>query len=538
MNVTRGAEERDLGELSAEELRDDVRTLREQVRLYEAVLRTGPVFVHVYDREMNSRWSTATLRPELGYQPAGLMSREENYALVHPDDRPAADRDMLVLLEGEPYRPRRLRVRNAEGEWRWLAIIAANLLDDPDVGRIVVHAWDITEEVAREEQIDASRRLLASLIDTLDEGVVVVSEGRVAFANAKITHFFPAVGDHHELIGRPAEEMHDAFSQRMAGPEEFVESSWRLVSAGEAVRGRLIETADARIFEQNFLPIHVGGRLSSRMWVYRDVTEQRQFERRQKRLLEMEREARLSAEQQNERLRELDELKNTFVATVSHELRTPLSAMRSYIDLLLDPDGDPLNDEQRELATVVHRGALRLGRLIDDLLVLAQLQSRSLQIERGTVSIADVVADAVDEVGRGVRRDVAITTDVASGPAVVTDRVRLTQIVSNLLGNATKFAQREVRCAARRAADHWVIEVSDDGPGIAPDDLRHVFEPFYRGRSGNGSRRQGTGLGLPISAQIAELLGGSLTIANSSDSGAIARLIIPFDHEESDDARG
>ncbi|HET7379902.1 MAG TPA: PAS domain-containing protein, partial [Gaiellales bacterium] len=149
--MTRGADERDLHPLSAEERRDEVRALRERVRLYEAVLRTGPVFVHVYDREMNSRWSTATLRPELGYQPAGLMSREENYALVHPDDRPEEDRDIRDILRGEPFTPRRLRVRNAEGEWRWLAIIAANLLDDPDVGRIVVHAWDITEEVAREE---------------------------------------------------------------------------------------------------------------------------------------------------------------------------------------------------------------------------------------------------------------------------------------------------------------------------------------------------------------------------------------------------
>jgi signal transduction histidine kinase len=412
------------------------------------------------------------------------------------------------------------------------------LLDDPDVGRIVVHAWDITQEVAREEQIDASRRLLASLIDTLGEGVVVVSDGRVAFANAKITHFFPAVADHQELIGHPAEEMHGAFSQRMADPEEFVESAWRLVSAGEAVRGRLVETADGRIFEQNFLPVHVGGRLTSRMWVYRDVTEQRQFERRQKRVLEMEREARLSAERQNDRLRELDELTNTFVATVSHELRTPLSAIRSYIDLLLDPEGEPLRDEQRELAAAVHRGTLRLARLVDDLLVLAQLQSHSLQVERSSVDVPAAISDAVEEVRRGSQRDVSITTDLASGPAVGTDRVRLTQIVSNLLGNAAKFARAEVRCSARPAAGHWVIEVVDDGPGIAVEDLEYLFEPFYRGRSGNSSRRQGTGLGLPISAQIAELLGGSLAIANSPDPGAIARLIIPFDHEESDDARG
>ena len=531
LKVTRRARERALEELSAEEL-------RARVRLYEAVLVTGPVFVHVYDREMNSRWSTATLRPELGHQSAELLSREENYAFVHPNDRPDSDREIQELLRGNPYTPRRLRVRDAEGQWRWLAIMAANLLDDPEVGTIVVHAWDITEEVAREEEIDASRRLLTSLIDTLDEAVVVVSEGSVAFANAKITHFFPAVGDHRELIGRSAEQLHDACAQRMADPEEFVESGRRLVSAGETVRGRLIETADGRIFEQNFLPIHVSGRLTSRMWVYLDVTESLQFERRQKRLLEMEHEARLSAEQQNDRLQELDELKNAFVATVSHELRTPLTAMRSYIDLLLDPEGEPLSDEQRELAAPVQRGTLRLARLVDDLLVLAQRQSRSLHIERSSVDVPAVLADAVDEVRRGIGRDVSITTELTSGPPAHTDPVRLTQIVSNLLGNAAKFARGEVHCAVRPAADHWVIEVDDDGPGIPPEELERVIEPFYRGRSTNGNGHHGTGLGLPISAQIADLLGGSLKIANGADSGVIARLVVPFDHEESDVAHG
>jgi signal transduction histidine kinase len=130
-----------------------------------------------------------------------------------------------------------------------------------------------------------------------------------------------------------------------------------------------------------------------------------------------------------------------------------------------------------------------------------------------------------------------ITPEFSSGPAIETDRVRLTQIISNLLGNAIKFARGQVRCSARPAADHRVIEVVDDGPGIAPEDLERVFEPFYRGHPGGGGGRQGIGLGLPISEQLAELLGGSLKVADSAGSGAIARLVIPFEHQGSDDAR-
>ena len=459
--VTASSAGGDLEQRSVQELRDEVRVLRERVRLYEAVLVTGPIFVHVYDREMNSRWSTSTLRPELGYQPSELLSGEQNYAFVHPEDRPGAKLRAERLLQGDRHTPRRIRVRDAQGEWRWLAIIAADLLDDPDVGSIVVHSWDVTDEVAREEEIDASRRLLASLIDTLDEGVVVVSEGTVAFANAKISQFFPAVGDHQQLIGRPPDG--DARgSSRRAWPtrrrlSNLGGGSWLPVRWFAAATSR---PRRAGSLSRTFFPIHVGGRLTSRMWVYRDVTGQRQLERRQKRLLEMEREARLSAEQQNERLRELDELKTELVATVSHELRTPLSALRSYIELLLDPDGEPLSEEQREIAGAAQRGALRLGRLVDDLLVLAKLQSRSLRIERSRVDVPGAVAEAIDEVRRGASRDVRITTEFVPGPSIDTDRVRLTQIVSNLVGNAAKFARQDVRCSAHPAGDHWVIEVS------------------------------------------------------------------------------
>ena len=111
-----------------------VRDLAERVRLYEAVLTTGPIFVHVYDRDMNSRWSTASLRPELGYEPQQPMSAEENYAFVHPDDVPDAAHGPAPDRDGEPPPPRRIRVRDAEGEWRWLALLSVDLLDDPDVG--------------------------------------------------------------------------------------------------------------------------------------------------------------------------------------------------------------------------------------------------------------------------------------------------------------------------------------------------------------------------------------------------------------------
>ncbi|MGE5636820.1 MAG: ATP-binding protein [Nocardioidaceae bacterium] len=500
--------------------------LADRVRLYEAVLATGPILVHVYDRAMNSRWSTASLRPELGYQPTEALSAEENYAFVHPDDLPAKRLD-IERASTDAAAPRRIRVRNAEGEWRWLALLSVDLLDDPAVGSIVVHAWDVTDEVAREEEIEAARQRLAALIDTLEEAVIVVSDGAVSYANARVSELFPTAGAHDGLIGRRAADLQETFARSMADPQAWLETALRAVAAGEPVRGRLVETADGRMLEQHFVPIRVGDRESGRMWVYRDVTAQQQLERRRERLLRLERAARHAAEEQNERLRELDELKTGFVATVSHELRTPLSALTSYLELLLDPAGEPLTTEQRMVAESAQRGAARLARLVDDLLVLARLQSRSLRVDRVPFDVAAAVGEAVAEVASNAPSEVEISVDVVPGPAVCGDRMRLMQIVANLLGNAVKFADRRVRCSARADGALWVVEVADDGPGIPDEELERVFEPFFRGGNEGKGKGAGAGLGLAISSQLAKLLGGSLTIENADEGGARARLALP-----------
>ena len=261
-----------------------VRDLADRVRLYEAVLTTGPILVHVYDRAMNSRWSSASLRPELGYQPTEALSAQENYAFVHPEDVPPAPLDVERAAGDAPV-PRRIRVRNAEGEWRWLALLSVDLLDDPAVGSIVVHAWDITDEVAREDEIEASRQRLSALIDTLDEAVVVVSDGTVSYANARVSELFPTAGGHEALIGRPAADLQETFARSMADPQAWVDTGLRAVAAGEPIHGRFVETADGRILEQYFVPIRVAGRETSRMWVYRDVTAPLQLERRREQVL-------------------------------------------------------------------------------------------------------------------------------------------------------------------------------------------------------------------------------------------------------------
>ena len=510
--------------------------LAEQLHRYETVLATGPIFVHLYDRDMNSRWSSAQLRPELGHEPVPQATAEENLSFAHPDDRDMLMEDWERMLAGEPRLRRRIRVRDSEDAWRWLEMIYVNLLDDSEFGYSIAHTWDVTEQVVKELEVEEGRRQLDALIDTLDEAVIVVAGDQVRFANAHISELLPALGPADALIGRPAGELRAAVASMMIDPGAFLAQTERDLARGERISGRVVETADGRSLEQQMVSVEVPGLEPSRVWVLRDVTARRQAEHRRERLFDLERSARRGAEEQNQRLRELDELKNELVATVSHELRTPLSAVSSYIELLTD-DAHGLTGEQHGIALAAARGVGRLRRLVDDLLLLAQLEARTLPVDRVPVDVAGAVMGVVADVRAGTGDAIEIRTDVVDGAAWNGDRLRLEQIVTNLVSNGVKFASGLVLCRASCSDGEWVIDVGDDGPGIPESEAEKVFEPFVRGQATRTDGSTGAGLGLPICERLAQRLGGTLKLAPAppdagAATGAWLRLTLPLTNGE------
>ncbi len=503
--------------------------LRRQLHRFERVLATGPMFVHIYDRELNSRWSTSWLRSEMGYDLAPALTGEENLALVHPDDVAAAQRGLERVLQGAEHEQIRIRVRHADGGWRWLAVMHTALLEDDEVGYVLAHAWDVTDQVTAEMDLEASNGLLEQLIDALEKAVVVIAGGVIRFANASFAELFSVTGEPGDLIGRSVEDLRPRAAAVMSDPD-FFEQVRRDMASGHPVDGRIAQTVAGRTLEGRMLSVDPPGREGSRVWILRDITAQRLAEGRRERLLELERVARRGAEEQNRHLRELDELKNELVATVTHELRTPISAIRSYVELLAEDDS--LQEESRDLARSAARGIARLGRLVDDLLVLAQLEARTLPLQSAEVDVTASIEGVIADLRSSQTGSVVISEDLTPGVPWLGDRLRLEQIITNLLGNALKFASTTVACSASVAGGEWVIEVGDDGPGIPGAEAGLIFEPFVRGRSATRRGTTGAGLGLPLSRRLAEHLGGSLAIEPAPRhqrelTGAWFRLSLP-----------
>jgi signal transduction histidine kinase len=234
----------------------------------------------------------------------------------------------------------------------------------------------------------------------------------------------------------------------------------------------------------------------------------------------------------NERLSELDRMKDDFVASVSHELRTPLTSIRGYLELLREGEAGELTGAQHEFVAIVERNADRLLRLVGDLLFVAQVEAGKITLDPGLTHIDELVRQAVDTARpaateKGIAVDLDLAVDGVS--ELHADRARLGQVLDNLISNALKFTQTGGHVTVRTSqdADAIVIEVSDDGMGMSPADVNRLFERFFRTASATKQAIQGTGLGLAIVKAIVEAHDGVITVRSIAGAGTVFRVELP-----------
>jgi signal transduction histidine kinase len=233
--------------------------------------------------------------------------------------------------------------------------------------------------------------------------------------------------------------------------------------------------------------------------------------------------------------RELDRLKDDFVATVSHELRTPLTSMMGFLEMIREGEAGELNDEQQRFLAIVYRSSERLQRLVGDLLFVARLDANGLQLQFGEAQLDQIVRESVESSSALARsREVELLAEIAPLPRVTGDRERLTQLVGNLISNALKFTPAGGRVVARSFVDgsNAVVEIEDNGIGIPETEQVRLFQRFFRSSTATAQAIPGTGLGLVISKAIAEAHGGSIGMTSVEGEGTCFRVEIPLEPEE------
>jgi two-component system sensor histidine kinase/response regulator len=363
------------------------------------------------------------------------------------------------------------------------------------------------EELA-DQNFDLERlaNVLRAVLDSTIDGILLSdAEGNMQLANRPLVRLTREMGMSYDgtIVDRLLSVAHrvrdeDAYRKTMEGLRENPDES-TFDEFEDSVTGRVFQGFTSPVLDDR-------GGFIGRLWTLRDVTQQR----------------------------ELDRLKDDFVATVSHELRTPLTSMMGFLEMIREGEAGELNDEQKRFLAIVYRSSERLQRLVGDLLFVARLDANGLQLQFGDAQLDDIVRDAVEASGALARsREVSLVAEVGEVPPVSGDKERLSQLVGNLISNALKFTPAGGSVVARTFVDEGqAVVIADTGIGIPLGEQSRLFQRFFRSSTATEQAIPGTGLGLVISRAIAEAHGGTIGVTSLPDEGTTFRVEIPLEPVE------
>jgi len=360
----------------------------------------------------------------------------------------------------------------------------------------------------------------ASLVEHAPDAIVIIDEsGVIRLVNAQTERLFGYYRE--ELIGRPVEILiptrlhrrHVEDRRRYAADPRVRPMGVGLELFGTRKDGREFPV------EISLSPIVTGeGKFVAS--AIRDVTERKAFEQRLRDL--------------NAELEDASRAKDQFLASMSHELRTPLNAIIGFTGTLLMKLPGPLNDEQERQLGIVAWSARHLLSLINDILDLAKIHSGKREMVFETVPVAQVVSDvAASHAALAADKGLELTTQVAEDcEFATTDRRSLRQILLNLTNNAIKYTQKgsvriDVHGARRNGRSAIVLRVSDTGVGIKPEDQARLFGAFEQFDFSHLGQFDGSGLGLHLCRNLAELLGAELSVTSKYGEGSAFTLTLP-----------
>jgi PAS domain S-box-containing protein len=356
---------------------------------------------------------------------------------------------------------------------------------------------------AKYQETLVEKKQTVSVLESIAEGLVVVNnKGEVVMMNPAAERLLAV--SQKERIGKPLTEgiRDEALISLAQGSGEDRDI---VLNAKQDTTKKVLRASNAMITDEDGKTVGMVAMLS-------DVTKQR----------------------------ELDQLKSEFVSKVSHELRTPIVAMQHALSILVDEVAGPLGEEQKKFASLTQRNLQRLNVLINDLLDLSKLEAKKMELRLESASLIPVIQGVCDTLDAWAKaKAINISKRLPSDlPNVTCDPHRVTQVITNLMGNAIKFTPKQGRITveARVIDGGRAVEVSvaDNGVGISKDDLPKLFNKFQQVGERTASDISGTGLGLAISKEIVELHKGRIWAESdpSVRQGTRFAFTVPLDGAE------
>jgi PAS domain S-box-containing protein len=541
-----------LSMIDVTERRQREEDLREGWEQYRHLVELSPDAIAVHDGQTIRYANSAAARLFGAPGPADLVGRPV-MSVVHPDFRPVvASRihtltgpgevvplieEVWLRLDGTPVEvevaaaPLMLQgraavqviARDITGRKRAQAALAAQARELGELNRRLQQRNEEVEGAieARTHELRESERRFRTIFEAAPVGISLLTlDGRFLAANQALQRMLGYTED--ELRALSIADVTDP-TERQRGQAAIRDLLDGNIST--VIREKLdVDRAGNPIWVEVAATLlrDEAGRPQSILSMITNITERKQTEE--------------AMRLQYERLRELDQLKNGFISSVSHELRTPLTSIRGFTEFLEEGVGGPLTSEQLQFVTQIAAGSKRLQVMVDDLLDFARLEAGAFSLHCVRGDLATLVREVVDSLQpQATARSITLSADLSrSSFPLQLDPNRITQVLTNLVGNALKFTPSggRVRCVLKGESQGARVEVQDNGPGISARHLPNLFTRFYQVDPSNTRLTGGTGLGLSISKAIVEAHGGQIGVESEEGRGSTFWFTLP---EESPD---
>ena len=470
---------------------------------YREVVESSLGFVFTCTMEGRLTSLNAFTAETLGYRMEDLTGRPFPELL----DSPGVVRfqECLRTLRTHEEWQGAIPVRRSDGIYRRIAFRSRRMELHGERPFILFHGMDVTEQHEAEEALHLATRQRELILESVGDGIYGIDlEGRLTFINeagARLLGYSP-----DDLTGR---EVHDVIHHSHADGTPYSPATSPILQGmrkREAVRMRdeVFWRHDGTKIPVEYIanPLIEDGLLSGMVVAFQDVSERRRLEK----------------------------MKDEFISTVSHELRTPLTSLRASLGLISSGALDRRPEKQRQMIEMAIGNCDRLVRLVNDILDFEKMESGRLPLNRVPLEAVDLLRRAAD-VAHGMATAVNMTFNIDAGPAMVlADPERTLQVLNELVSNAIKFSApgTMIRLGTQPSGDEEVcFVVADQGRGIAPEKLDHIFDRFQQGDASDSRALGGTGLGLALCRSIVEQQGGRIWAESAPGKGSRFLFTLP-----------
>lgn len=560
-----------IAEASLRQIKQAQEATKQSETRFRSLIENSSDEIAILDASGTLLYESPSSNPTLGY-PSVQFIGKNLFQLIHPDDGERIQNTLAELVRNPDLHPReQFRLLHRDGTWRWIEVVATNLLAEPSVQGIVLNYHDVTERVQTEKQIQQQLkrlnglrlidRAIASSFDlnvTLNVvlrqvfSLLEVDASAILLTNAHghVIEYAASHGFRSDALGFTRLKPGRGYAGQAMLERKTIHISTVTESHGEAVQ--TLEFADEAFVEYYGAPLIAKGEIKGVLEVYHRaaldtdpawleflealagqaaiaIDNAQLFRSLQQANTELElrvEERTTELHRTNIELERANRTKDEFLANMSHELRTPLNSILGLSESLLEQRRGPLNDHQQRSLQIVEASGQHLLELINDVLDLSKIEAGKFDFYPQPISVDTLCRSSLAFVkAQAARKSVTVTyLNEPTVSQIYADPRRLKQILLNLLTNAVKFTPKNGTVALEVRADleQDLIQFSviDNGIGITADDLPRLFQPFVQVDSSLNRLYEGTGLGLTLVQKLTDLHGGSVHVESEVGKGS------------------